>query len=185
MLLTSARIIPISKATKPRARLNEDQAIQIFQSKLDLPQLSSTELATLYRVSEKTIRDIWTGRTWSRETWHLDTSRTLPLKHPGRPKGWCMDTQPRKKPSREIHHDESSKLIGPFTEACSEGSSSWYRSDSRLSYNTVERRCPSSQLQTSSSSIDAQLHDWDAFWISCPSADPFRSEWTPKPLEYD
>ncbi len=46
-------------------------------------------------VSEKTVRDIWTGRTWSRETWHLDTSRNLQLKQLGRPKG-CRDSQPRK-----------------------------------------------------------------------------------------
>ena len=83
-------------ASKPRARLTEDQVVQIFKYKLDSPQLSSSALATHYCVGEKTVRDIWTGRTWSRQTWHLDTSRTLQLKQPGRPKG-SKDAQPRKK----------------------------------------------------------------------------------------
>ncbi len=52
-------------------------------------------IARTYGVSEKTVRDIWKGRTWSKETWHLDTARIVSIKRPGRPKG-CKDTRPRK-----------------------------------------------------------------------------------------
>ena len=213
-------------ASKPRARLNEDQAVQIFQSKIDSPQLPSTALATLYLVDEKTIRDIWKGRTWSRETWHLDTSRAIQLKQPGRPKG-RRDTQPRKKRASGIFTAPSPDgLRGPdpvktglskkafkwqhqyalesghllktershlsmngYEAICadeyeenSEESSSWDQSDPSLSYNTVERQPPSTSLLHES--IDAQLYDWHAFWISFPTTDPFRREWVPKPFEY-
>jgi hypothetical protein len=112
----------MSSASKPRARLTKDQAVQIFKSKLDSPQLSSSALATYYYVSEKTVRDIWTGRTWSKETWHLDTSRALQLKQPGRPKG-RKDKQPRKKRIRGMHDDVlqsslsrgSDELSGPVS----------------------------------------------------------------------
>jgi hypothetical protein len=79
---------------KPRARLTQDQAVEIFQMKSSAP--SAVKIAVLYGVSEKTIRDIWTGRTWSRETCHLDTARTVVLKPVGRPKG-RRDQKPRKK----------------------------------------------------------------------------------------
>ena len=84
---------------KPRAVLTGMQAIQIFKLKpgtaLSTKSATATALARMYGVSEKTVRDIWTRRTWSRETCHLDPTRLLPLKHPGRPKG-CKDTKPRK-----------------------------------------------------------------------------------------
>jgi hypothetical protein len=93
-----------------RTRLCGDQVIQIFKSKLDLPRKSSAELAKIYCVAEKTIRDIWTGRTWSRETWHLDISRTLELKKTSRPIG-RRDTKPRKKRASGMHHDEMSSIL--------------------------------------------------------------------------
>ena len=217
----------------PHTKLTEAQAIQIFRSKLDLPQLSSAALATIYCVSEKAVRDIWTGRTWSRETWHLNTLRTIQQKQPGRPKG-RRDTQPRKKCARKMHNEESSSMLtgplpsspstspskwlgglGPIldpppqdleaefclktrcqlshlgvqgygtvcadeaAEACFNRASSWHQSDPRLWYNMVERR--PTQLYTS---MDEQLHDWGVFWSSFPTADPFRSDWRPKPFEY-
>ena len=224
-----------SIALKPRARLTDDQVIQIFKSKLNSPRLSSTVLATLYHVNEKTVRDIWKGRTWSKETRHLDTSRPLQQKQLGRPKG-RRDTQPRKRRASGILHRESSpskstgafsdELSRPglvvkiglagqdlgsrrnaadcdhslksmryqlsvqgyetvcadeFTEECSDSSSSWLQSDPSLWYNTVERKPPSTQRYAS---MDEQLHDWGVFWRSLPIADPFRSDWTTKPLEY-
>ena len=81
-------------ASKPRARLSEAQVIAIFQAKDSAS--AAAKVAMVYGVSEKAIRDIWKGRTWSRETWHLDTSRPLQLKLTGRPKG-CRDTKPRKR----------------------------------------------------------------------------------------
>jgi hypothetical protein len=82
------------KPAKPRAILSEDEAIQIFKAKALLP--SAPELARAFQVTEKTVRDIWTGRTWSCETWHLDPSRPHKIKQPGRPKG-RKDSQPRRR----------------------------------------------------------------------------------------
>ena len=79
--------------TKPQARLTEAQAVEVFKHKSR--QRSATSVSKIFGVNEKTVRDIWSGRTWSHETWHLDTSRIMPLKKMGRPKG-RVDTKPRK-----------------------------------------------------------------------------------------
>ena len=50
----------------------------------------------MYGVSEKAIRDVWTARTWAKETWHLEPLRALALKQTGRPKG-RRDSKPRLK----------------------------------------------------------------------------------------
>ena len=168
----------MSKALKPRAGLTECQAVQIFRSKVDLPLKSSAALAALYHVSEKTIRDIWTGRTWSRETWHLDKSRMVLLKQPGSPKG-CKDSQPRKKRvSGSVHGSETDCV--EICLPCSDGSNSWgfcRRSHPSHSYHADQRKLPSTPFHAS---IDEQLHDWNSFWRSVPTADPFRSDWTLK-----
>ena len=99
--ITSCRDEPISVSVcrlakalaKPRAVLTKAQAIAIFQLKHKLP--SATKVARSYGVSEKAVRDIWTARTWATETWHLDPSRTLKIKHSGRPLG-SRDSKPRK-----------------------------------------------------------------------------------------
>jgi hypothetical protein len=162
---------------KPRARLNENQVLQIFKSKADT--LSSAKIAKTHRVSEKTVRDIWTGRTWSTETCHLDPSRTLQLKQTGRPKG-CRDSRPRKRRISGKRHSESQSLLLTGSSYDSEGSSDWHRSDPSLSYNTGHSQHPTMRC----GSVDDQLHDWDAFWSSAHAADPFRGDWTPRPLEY-
>ncbi len=69
---------------KPRAKLTQDQAVDIFKMKSSAP--SAAKESVIYGVSEKAVRDIWTGRTWSRETCHLDSARTVVIKHIGRPK---------------------------------------------------------------------------------------------------
>jgi hypothetical protein len=79
---------------KPRAVLTKSQAINIFQ--LKHKSLSATKVARSNGVSEKTVRDIWTARTWASETWHLDPSRAIKIKqHTGRPLG-SRDSKPRK-----------------------------------------------------------------------------------------
>ena len=59
-------------------------------------------------MSEKAVRDIWTGRTWSKETCHLDESRPFPTKKMGRPLG-RKDAQPRK-PKSLLTIPESSNI---------------------------------------------------------------------------
>ena len=79
---------------QPNARLTQDQAIDIFNMKSSA--LTAVKIAVSYGVSEKAVRDIWTGRTWSRETCHLDITRTVVPKKVGRPIG-RRDQKPRKK----------------------------------------------------------------------------------------
>ncbi len=79
---------------RTRAKLSSAQVIQIFQIRQTLPIEPAAKVANIFGVSEKTVRDIWKGRTWINETWHLDTSRVVVQKNIGRPKG-ARDSKPR------------------------------------------------------------------------------------------
>ena len=96
---------PSLQACKTRAVLTEAQAVEIFLIKIandDVPKRSRRSAAAVARqfgVSDKAVRDIWTGRTWFRELMHLDPARAaMPerLKRPGRPRG-RRDAQPTRK----------------------------------------------------------------------------------------
>ena len=81
---------------KTRTILTEQQAISIFQIKLAAAQskdksgFEATAVAKIFGVSDKAIRDIWKGRTWFRETMHLDSTRAADVNdvapRAGRPK---------------------------------------------------------------------------------------------------
>ena len=71
--------------SKPQARLTATEAVEIFRCKDT--KTRSTAVSKMYGVNEKTIRDIWRGRTWSKETHHLDPSRVLTTKKLGRQQG--------------------------------------------------------------------------------------------------
>ncbi len=67
---------------KPRAVLTREIALNIFRYKIENVQAvesavswHASMLAGMYGVSEKTIRDIWTARTWSKETDILEPTR--------------------------------------------------------------------------------------------------------------
>jgi hypothetical protein len=140
----------MNSALRTRAKLSESQAIAIFQIKKSSPSTPAAEAANRFRISEKTVRDIWSGRTWTQETWHLDTSRILCHKHIGRPKG-CKDSKPRAKKNKE-------KV------PCIDSESNMH----------AERE---SDLERNAS-VDQQLYGWDqAFWIEDESADPFHADW--------
>jgi hypothetical protein len=194
-------------SSKPRARLSEAQVITIFQVKASAS--SATKVANVYGVSGKTVRDIWKGRTWSRETSHLDTSRPLLLKPLGRPKG-RRDTKPRSKrvsgrtiltgsaaqePGRHgvqiARHGaarlafEQDALHAPLSyhanlnyliagAAQSTGSAAFSDKPS-AAYRSGAPWWTSSTL--CHVSVDEQLHEWDAFWRTSPSTDPFRFDW--------
>jgi hypothetical protein len=89
----------MNSALKTRAKLSVHQVVDIFQLKKNMISQPAAQVARQYDVSEKTVRDIWAGRTWSSETWHLDTTRILQHKQIGRPKG-CRDSKPRKHKER-------------------------------------------------------------------------------------
>ena len=98
------------ESRKTRAKLTEADALDIFHCKAHL--MSAASMSKKYGVSEKAVRDIWTGRTWSKETWHLDASRSRPLKKMGRPVG-RQDTKPRK--PRIIHKKMNSTKLRDAT----------------------------------------------------------------------
>jgi hypothetical protein len=183
-------------ASKPRAKLSKAQVIMIFQAKTRIS--SASNIATVYGVSEKAVRDIWTGRTWSKETHHLDTSRQLRPKINGRPKG-CRDKKPRKK-----------KTISPVGPSRSSGSSAQglpHNNTHRLAGHALKQdilqtplilwanrefsdsaACPKELFfsgQTAArwtsatairhASVDDQLFEWDEFWSSTTCVDPFCS----------
>jgi hypothetical protein len=86
-----------------RAILTNEQAREIFRSKPTPVCRNRTQAGTLskmYGISEKTIRDIWNGRTWYRATCNLDQTNPPALerlqKRAGRPKG-AKDSNPRAK----------------------------------------------------------------------------------------
>ena len=91
----------LDKCLKPRAVLTEDQVIEIFRISLvkrspEIANFTATSVARKFGVSEKTVRDIWTGRTWYDETLPLDPHRQPKIRaKTGRPLG-CKDRAPRK-----------------------------------------------------------------------------------------
>ena len=89
---------PSIQACKTRTILTLEQAAAIFMTrnsdrsslKTKGKWLSSTKVASAFGVSEKTVRDIWTGRTWFHELIHLDPARAAlaekRIRPPGRPR---------------------------------------------------------------------------------------------------
>ena len=134
---------------KSRAKLVIKAVIDIFKMKASDRQASS--IGRVYGVSEKAIRDIWSGRTWARVTWHLDQSRMLTIKQLGRPVG--------RKDSRQRLQ----------------------RSATRLHVLKIFRVSPSKYHELDeafSISLDLQLSKWDE-WISSNTqkSDPFTDDW--------
>ena len=84
---------------KTRARLTAASVLEIFKSKGK--GLSATKIGIRYGINEKTVRDIWTGRTWLKETARLDPSRSIYFQKVGGPIGiiGIKDRKPRKKPA--------------------------------------------------------------------------------------
>ena len=89
---------------RQRNRLTKDQVLQIFRRKfvlsLPLQHVKTSSVAKEFGVSAKAIRDIWIGRTWYKDTFHLDPYRADALerlrRQVGRPKG-SRDLKPRKR----------------------------------------------------------------------------------------
>ena len=68
-----------------RARLTLGEVLAIFNMKNS--SAVAAKIAQAHGVNEKTIRDIWKGRTWAKDTLHLDKSRSPTVKEAGRPVG--------------------------------------------------------------------------------------------------
>ncbi len=191
---------PKHGALKPHARLSREQVLEIFRVRVAAP--SAVRIAACYGISEKAIRDIWTARTWSRETSHLDPTRTVELKHIGRPKG-CIDSKPRKRrggakqnmlPQGESHTQSGTSKTRPtppsgcFTEqaptetvSCSVQTSPsdikvCFHDDATISSSSGEIAVGSAQRTSTAASVDDLLYDWsEEFWSRSPYHDPFFS----------
>jgi hypothetical protein len=189
------------QACKTRTVLTEEQAVDIFKVKMinetlgKLEIVRACDLATKYRVNEKTIRDIWKARTWSRETLHLDPARTTcPDKLPGRPRGSTDKKQrtrqavSRKRPltraeqdagglartgecdlERRRPADVDSQTDSSGGESGSAGSAAGRRPISPAGGRGRREMCCAESLPASSSREDPFHDDW-AHWTASPRA---------------
>jgi len=113
------------KACRTRSILDDAKAVEIYRYKVDNVLSTKKEikraaraLSKHFSVTEKTIRDIWKGRTWRFETEHLDPTRSRALvRMPGRPKM-------REEPAAESSSSPTSQGASSSCEAGSSGSSS-------------------------------------------------------------
>jgi hypothetical protein len=155
LAMTRAHTVP----SKPRARLTQDQAVDIFKKKSSA--LTAQNIAVTYGISEKAIRDIWTGRTWSRETCHLDTARIVVQKQIGRPKG-CRDQKPRKK--RVVAAFDVAPVLSTLLPAIGV--------PRQIFLTLSSLRCDAR--------VDEQLDTWnETLWMNSQNPDPFRDDWAP------
>jgi hypothetical protein len=129
-------LLPESKTA--RAHLTACQAVIIFKLRVDgsflskLAKPSAAEIGRQYGVSEKTIRDIWTGRTWKQETAHLDQGRPISVsKGPGRPKG-SKDGQKRREKGATHHRNRKSSEGTFFDGSIDDQLFEWERQSSCL-----------------------------------------------------
>ena len=182
-------------AFKPRARLTQSQAIDIFKMKNSAS--SAVKIAVCYGVSEKAVRDIWKGRTWSTETCHLDTARKVVPKQVGRPKG-CRDQKPRKRRVDtlfRIRKAITGKRSASSFEQGQEIMMSWF---ARINYGNQESQSdyPKDLIEecfspfyvekrdesppSCAARVDEQLSTWnETLWINSRNPDPFRDDWVP------
>jgi hypothetical protein len=101
---------PWSAEAKRRkiCRLTQEQVIDIFKirygpaKETKMHSSKAGSIARHYSVSEKTIRDIWTRRTWASETAHIHPVVPYTKVTVGRPKG-SLDTQKRKRKLERIN----------------------------------------------------------------------------------
>ena len=168
--------------TEPHALLTVSDVIDIFSRKQSTIQ--ATRVANMYGVSEKAIRDIWTARTWARETWHLEPTRTLVLKQAGRPRG-STDSRPRQK-KRSIHLRKELPIIQAYNPPSAD--QCWPSTDTVLSVLNMPvcfPQAPAIDQQDSGGdterswlqSLDEQLDGWDSGVCVPNNSDPFKEDW--------
>ena len=143
------------KARK-RSRLSEAQVVEIFLSKAT--KLGATKICVRFGISEKAVRDIWTGRTWAKETMHLVRMRqTVETRTIGRP----IDGAGKRPRNRKAGFEEQSAFksseieIGLARERpASVGSSEAVRQDTCSFFSSRILGC--NYVET----LDDQLYDW-------------------------
>ena len=167
---------------KPRARLTVNDVLNIFRCKQS--SMQATTVANMYGMSEKAIRDIWTARTWARETWHLEPSRTLVLKQAGRPRG-STDSRPRQKKqlmhkkrlSKEMSKRQAQAGDQPFADECRPANTS-AANIYFFQAPKIDQQCDSGDTEGSClQSLDEQLDGWDSGVCAPDNSDPFEDDW--------
>ena len=166
--------------TKPRTRLTVSDVINIFRCKQS--SIQATTVANMYGVSEKAIRDIWTARTWARETWHLEPSRTLVLKQVGRPRG-SKDSRPRQKTSTLFRKELTviQAYNPPSAGQCRPSADTDLSVlDIRICFSqspTIDQQDDNGDTVGSLQSLDEQLGGWDSGVCVPDNSDPFEEDW--------
>ena len=171
---------PSIQACKTRTILTLPQVIQIFTIKkkhLDSNALESkcstaAAVAKLFRVSEKAIRDIWSGRTWVRETMHLDpasaAAKAQRLRLPGRPK----------RHETEIVSDRNRNMANQPTSNILEYAPNLAAHDTRLTANMSEyvTSPPASVIPEKNQHMPRLLLSSEPL-ASLYADDPFHDDW--------
>ena len=189
--------------TASRSVLTAPQVLEIFMLKNSGNSQFSAQngnvraklIGQYFHVSSKTIRDIWTGRTWYRETHHLDPTRSDARerldKRPGRPKG-AKDSKPRVRKVIAVSKKTNQFSSGLVCTKALKDSVSWEHIPSE---HIVSMSCPSSARETKPTVLlgtdgaDSLRMDWDTesatLSFSLPVEDnagldfddPFHDDW--------
>ena len=170
-----------------RIALSKDNAVDIYKLKQAFTCTknhgkSTADVAREYGVSSKAIRDIWVGRTWYRETFHLDPSRSDAaerlMKRVGRPKG-AKDSKPRL-----IKGRQGSKHLLAETESAK--SHTLKHPNHNPASHMPEKGCPNrTKMKSGTASLNLMgaqnligindlLHEWHQL---LKLSDPFHDDW--------
>ena len=195
------------KISKARARLSKAEVIQIFKLRVCTDRTSklqtALEVARTYCVNDKTVRDIWNGRTWAHETKHIDRDKEMSPSRLGRPKGH-KDSKPRQRRSvgkcnldsaiRQKAQKKSHHADGAFSKHGHLKRLNFFHFDIKTSLDREQTISDGDVAQhalsvlkafhfarSSSShfeSIDTRLYAWDQDPTSSPEFhDPFQDDW--------
>ena len=176
-------------SARTRAKLTTNDAVKIFQSS----SIPAGKVANVYGISEKAVRDIWKGRTWAKETWHMSKTRLPPNTRIGRPSG-SRDSKPRK--TRFLQLNSSLTGIAAATEFPSSctvkqmhqtpiqakivGFTLHDLNDLSVPKNKADNSDSDASIPIHTATIDDQLFDWEQDLRhprSVSTLDPFRQDW--------
>ena len=146
-------------AARHRGRLTGPEVQSIYLAKKQ--GIRATKIAGSFGVNEKTVRDIWSGRTWAKETLHRshgDSERSGSL-------------------SRVF---ERRQAKGTLMVQLATDQNRDRRTEIKIENIGLEHLTDPDFI-----SIDDQLWTWDeAIWCDLRSSDPFKLDWKPKPCAY-
>ena len=146
-------------AARHRGRLTGPEVQSIYLAKKQ--GIRATKIAGSFGVNEKTVRDIWSGRTWAKETLHRshgDSERSGSL-------------------SRVF---ERRQAKGTLMVQLATDQNRDRRTEIKIENIGLEHLTDPDFI-----SIDDQLWTWDeAIWCDLRSSDPFKLDWKPNPCAY-